>query len=750
MSEHNEWTRREFLAASAMTTVAAVGSTRPMMASMGQGAGSAQLPLVMPAVQVDMGSVFPAGGVYFRKSNPPMDDWARDHATAHRLGMNTFRHWFMWSALEVAPGKWDWSDYDRMMDLAAQNGIKVIIASLDTAAPEWAFRKYPHARYLAGDDSITHSSVSASSGVGGFPGLCLDNTDVKELAENFHTRLIEHYRGHPALLGYDLWNETTYDGGRYPKMNCYCEASKGKLQEWLKAKYGSLDGVCKTWHRPSYADWEDIEPPRNFQGYPESLDWLQHRIDKAYELFDWRIALYRKLDSKHLVTCHGTASAVEDYPIASHHEWMAAKRVDVYGLTWVQSRHGAEPWRQWQSFDLVRSGSRGKPFWHAEAQGGPLWMQPQLMGQPRENGRVTEPEDVRVWNMISFAGGARGLLYCRYRPLLDGPLFGAFGSIGMDGSVTPRAEMAGKTLTWANAHPEIWKSRPVRGDVALLFTPEAELFNYMQQLSTEFYAESIRGAYQAFFDQNIQPDFTVIDDIDEYKLVYLAYPVMMHPETVEKLKAYVHNGGTLICEGLPAYFGEHGHVGTVQPNYGLDELFGARESYVEFLADIHDELKMEVDGNQIFGRYFFQEYEPKGSGKAIGHYPNGSVSAIANKAGKGQTVLMGSFPGGGYYKHHGTGTRTLFASFLKTAGISPRVSVTDNEVQARVHMGDGGTNLWVINPSRTARDVTVTLQSEIGRFSSGEDKWNKLPVRVAGQQISVNVPARDAAVIALR
>ncbi len=35
------------------------------------------------------------------------------------------------------------ADYDKMMDLAAQNGIKVIIAALDTAAPEWAFRKFP-------------------------------------------------------------------------------------------------------------------------------------------------------------------------------------------------------------------------------------------------------------------------------------------------------------------------------------------------------------------------------------------------------------------------------------------------------------------------------------------------------------------------------------------------------------------------------------------------------------------------------
>jgi hypothetical protein len=59
--------------------------------------------------------VFRYGAVYFRKSNPPEADWARDHATAARIGMNTFRHWFMWSAIEVAPGKYDWRDYDRMM-----------------------------------------------------------------------------------------------------------------------------------------------------------------------------------------------------------------------------------------------------------------------------------------------------------------------------------------------------------------------------------------------------------------------------------------------------------------------------------------------------------------------------------------------------------------------------------------------------------------------------------------------------------
>ncbi len=35
----------------------------------------------------------------------------------------------------------------------------------------------------------------------------------------------------------------------------------------------------------------------------------------------------------------------------------------------------------------------------------------------------------------------------------------------------------------------------------------------MQQGDTNFYAQSIRGAYQAFFDSNIQADFVSLDDI---------------------------------------------------------------------------------------------------------------------------------------------------------------------------------------------------------------------------------------------
>src|SRR6202165_6287448 len=107
-------------------------------------------------------------------------------------------------------------------------------------------------------------------------------------------------------------------------------------------------------------------------------------------------------------------------------------------------------------------------------------------------------------------------------------------------AVTPRAEMASKLALWTNAHGDIWKSRPVKGDVGLVFVQEADDFNSVQvalagggrgatgggAAAAGAYVHSLQGAYQAFFDSNIQADFVGIDDIAEYPVIYLAFPEM--------------------------------------------------------------------------------------------------------------------------------------------------------------------------------------------------------------------------------
>jgi beta-galactosidase len=271
----------------------------------------------------------------------------------------------------------------------------------------------------------------------------------------------------------------------------------------------------------------------------------------------------------------------------------------------------------------------------------------------------------------------------------------------------------------------------------------------VQQGSTNFYAESIRGAYQGFFDNNIQPDFVHIDDIKEYPIAYLPYPVMLKSESAKKLADYVQGGGILISEGLPAYFGDHGKAGTVQPNYGLDQLFGAREDYVEFTPDILDDLTLKVLGHEINGRYFLQAYTPAG-GMAAGNYADGRLAAVEHQFGRGKTLLMGSFAGGGYYLRHSPSGKAFFAGLMDWAKAKPALHTNAPGTQARLHNGAGGTYLYVVNPVRTARQVEITLEAPYGPFESGWDVWGERNVSVRGRTVSVEVGGRDAAVVRLK
>ena len=158
---------------------------------------------------------------------------------------------------------------------------------------------------------------------------------------------------------------------------------------------------------------------------------------------------------------------------------------------------------------------------------------------------------------------------------------------------------------------------------------------------------------------------------------------------------------------------------------------------------------LEVKGANIYGRFFRQDYQLHG-GNAVGHYPNGAVAAVEHQFGQGRTLLLGSFPGAGYYLHHAAATKDLFATLPAMAGVAPQVTISDNAVQARLHQGAGGAYLWVTNPTSGSRSVKVGLAASAGNYKSGEDIWGKQSVAIDGRQITVTVGGRDAAVIALQ
>jgi len=80
--------------------------------------------------------------------------------------------------------------------------------------------------------------------------------------------------------------------------------------------------------------------------------------------------------------------------------------------------------------------------------------------------------------------------------------------------------------------------------------------------------------------------------------------------------------------------------------------------------------------------------------------------------------------------------------------VEPRLYTDNAAIQARLLTGAGGNYLWVVNPSRQSAKATVSVGGVA--FQSAEDIGAERPVVVSGPSVSVWVPPRDAAVVALR
>ena len=134
--------------------------------------------------------------------------------------------------------------------------------------------------------------------------------------------------------------------------------------------------------------------------------------------------------------------------------------------------------------DMTRSASYGKEFWRAEAVGDSDWQKRSDKTVPMLDKEVMAvPENIRLDAMMSFISGAKGFMNPRYRPLLDGHLFHAFGWYGPDGSRTDRSEMVSEVAKWCNAPAQrgLWKAKPVKGDLALLLIAASQAACLSQQ-----------------------------------------------------------------------------------------------------------------------------------------------------------------------------------------------------------------------------------------------------------------------------
>ena len=103
---------------------------------------------------------------------------------------------------------------------------------------------------------------------------------------------------------------------------------------------------------------------------------------------------------------------------------------------------------------------------------------------------------------------------------------------------------------------------------------------------------------------------------------------------MDKLRQYVDQGGILVSEGCPLTSAITAGSGPNSRTTVWTNCSARAKAMWSSLPDLLDKLTLEVQGQEMYGRYFLQEYELAG-GQAAGRYGNGHIAAVEHRQGKG-------------------------------------------------------------------------------------------------------------------
>jgi beta-galactosidase GanA len=685
--------------------------------------------------------VFAFGAQYYRVPGPPPEDWARDLHRMREHGCNAVRFWASWSWVHRAPGSFDFADLDRLMDLAAEAGLRVLINVILENAPSWLDRAAPEARYVAHDGQAVTLNGAINTPGGGWPGLCFDNVAVREAAEAYLRAVVARYRDHPALAWWDVWNEPHLEPTwSFPdKLFCYCPGSLARFDAWLRERYRDLDSLNRAWAR-RFTGWHEVAPPRARETFPDLLDWREFWLRNLGDWLAWRARVVREADPGHPVLTHVASSAYLGTLTKNvWDEWLLSDPVDVYGTSsfprWLM---GGDPVVHLFHLEATRAAARGKPFWQSELEG----------GRGRREGLASAPHpspgEVRMWIWNAIATGAKGVLFWQWRPERLGPESPGYGLCTPAGEPSGRTAAAAEMAALIDRFGELRGSVPVDPRVGLVVSRKAALLADASEQSMDVYAQALLGAYRAFTDHDVPVELVHEDQLAaagvpaHLDALYWPLPQYLEAPVARALEAFVARGGRLVAETSPGQHVEGTLLATRVPSHGLDRLFGA----VEVESDTTDRVTVKVGGfGGVQGAWLTSEFRPAG-GTPAGSFDDGAPAVVHNQHGEGTAVLVATLPSLAYEQGRDPAT----GRWIAACGDPDAARDPARGLLTRVHRHRDGVLVFALNWGADPVATALPAPDAALAFDRASDGIRALP----GDGLAVDLPPLHGAVAVLR
>jgi beta-galactosidase len=508
---------------------------------------------------------FAYGGDY----NPeqwPEEVWAEDVALMAEAGVNLVSLGiFAWARVQPAPDSYDWAWLDRVMDLLADGGIAVCLATMTASPPPWLARLHPETLPVREDGTVL------------WPGARQHYTPSSPLYREHATRLVDRlaarYGTHPALAAWHVGNEY----GCHVLLS-YGDVDAAAFRAWLRRRYGTIEALNEAWSTAfwsqRYTDWDEINPPRQAPTFPNPAQRIDFRRFSSDALLGCYLA-ERDVLRRHTPGIPVTTNFFPLSPALDMHAWAPHEDVvsyDSYPDPADPDAHVAAAF----GYDLMRSLKDGTPWWLLE-------QAPTAVNWRRVN-RPKAPGQMRLWSWQAIARGADAVMFFQWRASRGGAEKFHSGMVPHAGTGTRtfhEVRELGRELAGAGC-ASIAGTR-VRAPVALLLDwPSWWGLEQESHPSTLLRQQEANLAhYTPLHEAGVTCDVVRPSaDLSRYRLVVVPNLYMIGSADAAALAAFVEAGGHLVVSFFSGVVDECDRVHPGGAPGPLAEVLGLR--VVEF------------------------------------------------------------------------------------------------------------------------------------------------------------------------
>ena len=608
-------------------------------------------------------------------------------------------------------GKWnpetralEWTRSDYLVRRIREAGMKFVPLVLKeeqcfSHIPIWELKKIPELWELHNRDDGGKNNRS---------NVDFADPRVYPLVERYIRQVVERYRDDPALSFYNIWNE--------PHYSSHAPHVIEQFHVWLKNRYQDLAGLRRSWG-VEYSSWDEISPflTEDWSSSMPRIDWLLFHGELAGTLLDRLTSSLRSFDQHHPVNANPVGTHWADFSAIggfSIDQWPIAAREEIVGISYYpdawERLHNLESHPWWLHnlvFSTVRSAAGKRPFILTE-------LYTYTQNALALNGYVSG-EELELLALTALANNCKGMFYWKWEPFTRGRQMGGRGLRRLDGKLGERASgVATLGSIFARHGTLLYEAQLLRSGAGILLDMVG-LLKSMEQpvepLTRNFMYESNAGLFKVLDEANLTPDLLRMDrgltreQLDQYKLLFLPFQIVVRQEIGTLLADWVERGGVLVADARTAMMDDHDFAYRTAPGAGLDRIFGAAR--VDWTAT-DGSYRVNVTGDpgplSFAGRYFRDEIEPLPGAKVIGRFPDdGSPALIENRYGAGRALLSAVPLGGSYFDRPESGLRTLILRIADFARLRPTARLQSSSasgVTIAVHARGNSRIVYLVNP----------------------------------------------------